>query len=129
MSRSHSLALSHTRDLAKFAGIREAYLVAALDIYGMHLLGTSEYGEPAFRAGVVRASGEPLSRYSARSDRRTRVSLRLELSSSTQLALDAVQVGVDEEKSPNKNSWSSFASATETEECFFGEAICSTLKK
>ena len=99
-------------------------MAAALDIYNKHLIGASEYGEPAFRSAIVRSSGEPINRSAQTSDRRKRVSLELELLSSTDFAHDTVQVCIDEEESQDvKNSWSSFVTATEVEEGFFGERL------
>lgn len=95
---------------------------AFLDVYKVPLVGASEYGEPAFRSGVVRSSGEPISRSAQTSDRRKRLSLELELLASTEFAHDTVQVCLDESETQDvKNSWSSFATATEVEEGFFGE--------
>jgi len=107
-------------ELAAFVNIKEAYFAAAFDLYNVHLLGTTPSGEPAFRHGVISASGESVSRYSASSDRRKNIDLSLELSSVTVLALQAVPVYVNQEESQDvANVWSSFATATEVEEGFF----------
>lgn len=56
-------------EMKEFAEKRTAYIEAVSAIYGDDLVGATLYGEPAFRYGVCRSSGDAISRYSDDPDR------------------------------------------------------------